>query len=686
MRRASSMGSWLAVVSIAGCASPAAPRETPVPAPPTTPPATLSTAAPEPTEPVHLEPTPAATLALSEAMSCVVDGLRVICWGGREGPREEPSLAGSVSLGGHGGVVCGLDAQGTTLRCTAGPSSFGGPTTEAVNGAASVEVDGDGAIVREREGRFVRAGGTIVETAAGTVAVRTARGTRCALADTGALTCTADERASFVIEGVLDFGFQRSGLCVLRRDAVECGSLATWRSGEEPERFVGTRGASRLVSGAGHVCVLAESGTVLCVGDNERGELGRAERGARAAELAPVLDVRGATELASGAHHTCARTADGVRCWGDDSASQVSGERVTYAEDVLTGVTLLASSPGGSCAVRTDGSLWCWGANGAGQLGNGSASSQLVPTRVLLPGVGAISELARPSDSTCALSAGRVACFGGSSDRERARPDLDSITDAVHIGGFGRSLQVVRAGGEVSSFDAGSGARLEGGPHQAATGNVPSEVVQVVGSGSFVCALGREGRVWCWGGDFGGELGDGGDGFRGEPTLAIAPMDLPATSEARRDLHTTCDADCGVLEGVRSLTSYGRATCALLTNGRVACWGEGSHDRFAEHVRFTRRPVLLDGVEHARAVCVGGMFLCVANEDGMVRCRGRGVAGEARNAELAALDHVTQLSCGLAHACALREDGSVHCWGEPAFGRLGSAAVIRARAVAVAMP
>jgi hypothetical protein len=74
-----------------------------------------------------------------------------------------------------------------------------------------------------------------------------------------------------------------------------------------------------------------------------------------------------------------------------------------------------------------------------------------------------ITEIAAGPESTCVLSAGSVWCFGGSARGRQESPDLGAISDAVHIGGGGRSVQVVRAGGDIASFGATSGAP-RGGP------------------------------------------------------------------------------------------------------------------------------------------------------------------------------------------------------------------------------
>lgn len=651
----------------------------------TTPSTTIPEQAAAPIGPLHVEPPPPSTLALTDALSCVIEGAQVICWGQGHGPRVEESFVASTTIAARGPAICALDTAGTTLRCDRGADLFSGPMVETVAQGVALE-PGDDGVVRTADGHFVRPGSSPPDVPPGTVSVRSASGTTCALSETGTLSCTTRDEAAFVIEGVLDFAFENAALCVLHPEEVACAPTPTWRAQGAPTRFGGAAGARRLVAGAAHVCVLAQDGRVRCAGTNERGELGRGGHDAGTNELVAVGDVHGATEIAAGAHHTCARTPDGTRCWGDDGGAQVSGTRVTFAATAMTGATMLVSGWDHTCALGGDGALWCWGSGDAGQLGAASAGDRLLPTRAQLPGLGVITEIAAGPESTCVLSAGSVWCFGGSTRGRQESPDLGAISDAVHIGGGGRSVQVVRAGGEITSYGAASGARLEAGRREAGPGRLPVEVARVVGDGAFVCALGVDGRVWGWGSDFGGEVGDGGDGVRDTPTPVIAPIPMPASPEAREHLYESCDSACGVMTDVRLLTSRGRSTCAVLTSGRIACWGEDGHDVFAEDVRFARRPVLLDDVEHAESACLGARFLCVLHEDGTVRCRGNALAGAERNAELATLDHVTQIACGGTHACALREDGSVQCWGESRSGRLGSDAVIRGRAVTVARP
>jgi hypothetical protein len=105
-------------------------------------------------------------------------------------------------------------------------------------------------------------------------------------------------------------------------------------------------------------------------------------RRASAAAANPWID------LAAGASHTCCVLGDRTLwCWGNNGADQL-GDGTHAARSaphrVGTGTTWRTVRAGyaHTCATRTTGSLWCWGSNSYGQLGDGTTTTRLTPTRI----------------------------------------------------------------------------------------------------------------------------------------------------------------------------------------------------------------------------------------------------------------------------------------------------------------
>ena len=108
----------------------------------------------------------------------------------------------------------------------------------------------------------------------------------------------------------------------------------------------------------------------------------------------PVQETTKATDWATvvvGANHTCAiKTKGALWCWGNNYNGQLGdGTLIDRSQPVQesTKATNWATFTGGiyhTCARKTNGTLWCWGANGYGQLGDGKAW-KAVPVQVLNP-------------------------------------------------------------------------------------------------------------------------------------------------------------------------------------------------------------------------------------------------------------------------------------------------------------
>jgi alpha-tubulin suppressor-like RCC1 family protein len=181
-----------------------------------------------------------------------------------------------------------------------------------------------------------------------------------------------------------------------------------------------------LSAGGYHTCTVA-NGRAYCFGSNRFGEKGGGtfnddDDGAPSVVLAPLTN---AVEIAVGLFFPCARVRTGnVFCWGSGDSGQLGNAALTYRASLPTPVVNIpaaaaavdiATGDNHACAVVNTGSMYCWGANENGQLGDGTNSSR--PTPMAVPGLGSVVEVAALADSTCArVSNDSVFCFGKNSE------------------------------------------------------------------------------------------------------------------------------------------------------------------------------------------------------------------------------------------------------------------------------
>jgi alpha-tubulin suppressor-like RCC1 family protein len=191
-------------------------------------------------------------------------------------------------------------------------------------------------------------------------------------------------------------------------------------------------------------------------------------------------------------------------------------------------------------------------------------------------------------------------------------------------------------------------------------------VVEVAGSvdPGFYCARLRDGTVKCWGEGGGGALGDG--------NLAVHRVTVPGPAVVG-------------LSGVVRLAAApspsatvgpsGHA-CAVLSSGKVMCWGANGHQALGSSGPDSAVPV--EAVSSAFAgfsdVCTGRSFACALERTGFPVCSadnqsgllGRGttsMGGEHSGPYVMGDGAYKALSCGGRTACGIKGDGSLWCWG-----------------------
>lgn len=202
------------------------------------------------------------------------------------------------------------------------------------------------------------------------------------------------------------------------------GSLKCWgwSFGKTPTEVAGTlKNLLRVTIGTNHHCVIDSNFKALCWGSNSKGQLGL-DPEKTTTKSAPVYVEnlpQGVIHTAVGSEHTCALLESGsVQCWGSNEKGQLGNggtENSSVPVQVTgldSGVIAIDSGDAHTCALKDDGSVYCWGDNDKGELGNGNNEQQSAPAQV--SGLAnAITQMSAGPEHTCVLDADKVAwCWG----------------------------------------------------------------------------------------------------------------------------------------------------------------------------------------------------------------------------------------------------------------------------------
>jgi len=198
--------------------------------------------------------------------------------------------------------------------------------------------------------------------------------------------------------GVLAIAAGNYSTCaLLSTGAVLCWGQNTYGQigdGTYASRFAPTpvlnlaSGVSAIAGGGNHMCALLSTGAVLCWGYNGNGQLGDGTFSNRLVPTAVSGLSSGASSIAAGGNHTCARLSSGaVKCWGSNGWGQLgNGNTVdSSVPATVANLPLVATVTcgfGHTCAVTAGGFLYCWGYNRYGSVGDSTALSRITAVSI----------------------------------------------------------------------------------------------------------------------------------------------------------------------------------------------------------------------------------------------------------------------------------------------------------------
>ncbi len=264
-------------------------------------------------------------------------------------------------------------------------------------------------------------------------------------------------------------------------------------------------------------------------GSNSSGQLGNNTTTNNTTPV-QIVSLGGGVTFDGGGSHSLALKPDGtVWAWGSNSSGQIgdgTGTRRLVPVQVtsLSGVIRIASGSKHSLALKSNGTVWSWGSNGSGQIGDGvNGSTRKSPvqvanlTNVIAISGGADFSLALKSDGTVwAWGLNSSGQLGDGTTTNRKTPvQVQGLTDVRFISGGGTHSLAIKNNGEVWGWGANGSGQLGNGTSTSkvllpirATG-LPANIVAVASGGTHSVALTGGGDVWAWGGNNYGQLGNG---------------------------------------------------------------------------------------------------------------------------------------------------------------------------------
>jgi hypothetical protein len=268
----------------------------------------------------------------------------------------------------------------------------------------------------------------------------------------------------------------------------------------------GVSGVWRLTAGGAHTCALVADSTAVCWGANDHGQLGRGTTTPFETGPAAVGGGHKWQAISAGDRHTCGVTAAGAAlCWGANGSGQLGDSTQTDRPDPtpLYGAgTWRAMAAGGqfSCGERHNGFVFrvvCWGDNSLGQVGVAGGGLRLMYTLPNFTPANQPQELVAGGAHACVRIEGIVRCWGDNGSGQVGTGSVGGVVDAPTVvalpygGAWGTGLTA-------------------GWAHTCASQGL------VTGLEAFTAN-----KVWCWGANDRGQLGDGTTVDRGSPAEMI---------------------------------------------------------------------------------------------------------------------------------------------------------------------
>ena len=328
------------------------------------------------------------------------------------------------------------------------------------------------------------------------------------------------------LTGVMAVSTSSSSSLALKSD----GTVWVWGDSQglmTPARVAGLSGVVAVAAGGNFFLALRGDGTVWSWGNNGYGQLGDGTTVARYTTPGPVPGLTGVVAISAGYYQALALKADGtVWAWGGNHYGQLGDGTTTHRLTPiqvpgLTGMVAVVASGYFSVALKADGTVRTWGSNSSGQLGDGTTTHRSTPLQV--PGLDRVVTVAGGTGHLLALKAdGTLWTLGSRIPWLHAAPTRSLMTQAQQLTAGSSYSLALKPDGTVWAWGSNATGNLgDGTTSQRLTPtqvNGLTGVVALTTGFNHVLVAKDDGTVWAWGNQSSGELGNGMTGVVLSPT------------------------------------------------------------------------------------------------------------------------------------------------------------------------
>ncbi len=416
-----------------------------------------------------------------------------------------------------------------------------------------------------------------------------------------------------------------------------------------------------------------KAGEIYSWGVDTDEKLGNSSAEAGRTAPGPIASTDKFIDVSGGSLHACGVASNGtVWCWGSDTngklgngAGVTANQETPYQVSNLTNIVKISAGEQHTCALRNDGAIFCWGLNTDGRLGDGTTTTREAPVQV--SGLANATDISAGMTRTCAVVAdGGAWCWG--------------LGTSGQLGnGLSASSSVPVQVSSVTDFT------------QISVGRMAAD--------DPTCGVTKTGKAYCWGDDTNQQLGNGAGA-----AVQLTPGEVTNVNENFSKISVNDNTVCAIV---------------AYNNNSVACWGAGGTGQIGHGstVASVDVPTYVSQLTGIIDIAVNNNSVCAVDKSGRIWCWGEDhatfgrlgngdastatsnvpVLAKAMNAYkisgshdsfYALIDTSAQYSAALPqytkkmssagsdtnslHTCHIRSDGTMWCWGVEHAGELGN--------------